>query len=32
MIFLHEDKHQSFVQAGTIAFTGHNQACPEYPK
>ena len=29
---LHEDKHQSFVQAGSIAFTGHSQACPKYSK
>ena len=27
---LHEDKHQSFLQAGSIAFTDHSQACPKY--
>ena len=35
MILFHEDKHQSFlrfVQAGSIVFTGYNQACPEYLK
>ena len=35
---LHEDKQQagsiatSFLQAGSIAYTGHNQACPKYSK
>ena len=28
MVFLHEDKHQSFLQAGSIVFTGHGQASP----
>ena len=32
MIFWHEDKHQSFLQAGRIVFTGHSQAYPNYPK
>ena len=32
MIFLHEDKHQSFLQAGSIVFTVHNQACSKYQK
>ena len=31
-IFLHEDKHQRFLEADTIVFGGHNQACPKYPK
>ena len=31
-IFLHEDKHQSFLEADTIAFGDHSQACPKYPK
>ena len=26
--FLHEDKHQSFEEAGSIGFTGHSQAFP----
>ena len=30
--FLHEDKHQCFLQAGSIDITGHNQGCPKYPK
>ena len=30
--FLHEDKNQSFLEAGTIVFDYHNQACPKYPK
>ena len=30
--FLHEDKTQSFLEADTIVFGGHNQACPKYPK
>ena len=30
--FLHEDKNQSFLEAGTIAFGGHKQAYPKYPK
>ena len=30
--FLHEDKNQSFLEADTIVFGGHNQACPKYPK
>ena len=25
-------KHQSFVQADNIVFTGHGQSCPKYPK
>ena len=29
---LHEDKHQTFFQAGSIVFTGHRQACRKYPK
>ena len=32
MIFLHKDKHHSFLQAGSIVFTGHSQVCPKYPK
>ena len=28
--FLHEDKH--FPQFGTVIFTGHSEACPEYSK
>ena len=24
--------YQSFLQAGSIVFTGHSQACPKYPK
>ena len=31
-IFLHEDKHQRFLEADTIVFGGHSQACPQYPK
>ena len=27
--FVHEDKHKSFLQAGSFVFTGHSQACPE---
>ena len=30
--FLHKDKNQGFLQADTIVFGGHNQACPKYPK
>ena len=30
--FLHEDKHQSILQAGSIVFTSHSQTCPKYPK
>ena len=30
--FLHEDKNQSFLEADTIVFGGHNQTCPKYPK
>ena len=30
--FLHVDKHQSFLQAGIIVFTGHSLACPKNPK
>ena len=30
--FLHEDKHQNFLQGSSIAFTGRSQACPKYPK
>ena len=30
--FLHEDKNQSFLEADTMVFSGHNQACPKYPK
>ena len=30
--FLHEDKNQSFLEADTIIFGSHNQACPKYPK
>ena len=26
------DKHQSFLQADSIVFTGYYQACPKYPK
>ena len=29
--FFHEDKHQSFLQAAIIIFTGHSKACPNYP-
>ena len=29
MISMHEDKH---LQAGSIMFTVHSQACPKYPK
>ena len=29
--FLHEDKYQSFLQASSIVFTGHSQACPKFP-
>ena len=29
--FLHEDKHQSFLQAGSITLTGHSQIFPKYP-
>ena len=25
-------EHQSFQQVGAIAFGGHGQACPKYPK
>ena len=31
MIFLHEHKHQSLLQRGSIVFAGHSQACPKYP-
>ena len=30
--FWHEDKHQSFLQAGGIVFTGHSQQYAKYPK
>ena len=30
--FSHEDKYQNFIQAGSINFTDHSQACPDYPK
>ena len=30
--FLHKDKNDSFLQAGSIVFTGLNQACLKYPK
>ena len=30
--FLHEDKNQSFLEADTIVFGGHDKACPKYPK
>ena len=29
---LHEDKNQSFLEADTIVFGGHNQTCSKYPK
>ena len=29
---LHEDKNQSFLEADTIVFGGHNQTWPKYPK
>ena len=32
MTFMHEDKHGSFLQAGSIVFTGRSQACTKYPK
>ena len=31
-IFSKKDKHQSFLQAGSIILTGHIQSCPKYPK
>ena len=30
--FLHEDKHQSFLETDIIVFGGHSQTCPKYPK
>ena len=27
--FLHEDNHQSFLQARSTVFTGHSHACPK---
>ena len=30
--FLHADRHQSFLQVGTIVFDGSSQTCPKYPK
>ena len=30
--FLCEDKILSFLEVGTIIFTGHNWACPKYPQ
>ena len=30
--FLHDDKHQGFLEADTIVFGGHSQSCPKYPK
>ena len=30
--FLHEDKNQSFLEAGTIVFGGYKQAYSKYPK
>ena len=30
--FLHEDKHQSFLEADSIVFGDHSQACPKYTK
>ena len=30
--FLLRDKHQSFLQAGSIIFTGHSYVSPKYPK
>ena len=29
--FLHEDKHQNFLQGSSLVFTGHSQTCPKYP-
>ena len=29
--FLHEDKCQSILQAGSIVFASHSQTCPKYP-
>ena len=29
---MRKNKNQSFLEAGTIIFGGHNQACPKYPK
>ena len=30
--FWHADKHQSFLQVGSIVLGVRNQACPNYPK
>ena len=30
--FLHEDQNQNFLEADTIVFGGHDEACPKYPK
>ena len=30
--FLHGDKNQSFFEADTIVFGGHDKTCPKYPK
>ena len=29
---MNEDKNHSFLEAGTIVFSGHSQACLKYPK
>ena len=31
-IFLHEDEHESFLQADNSIAGHHIQACPKYPK
>ena len=30
--FLHEDKHENFLEADTIVIGSHSQACAKYPK
>ena len=30
--FIHQDKHQSFLHADSIVFTGHSQTCRKYQK
>ena len=31
-VYAFVDKHQSFLQYGTIVYSGHGQACPKVPK
>ena len=31
-VFLHADKHQTYLQVDPISSGGHGEACPSYPK